>query len=133
MGLGKLGKERFSFSEGIVEMMNFKLADWPKFNEEAERLVSQLDPPTSCGAGEKLFRKAITTAAKHHIPAGYRKNYVPGRTPEVVQLQNRYDALRELDPRDPDLEDLEAEIKRTCAAVQWLLITDYYFWDAISH
>ena len=96
--------------------VNFRKADWPKYREEAEDLVSRLDPPTTCGAGEKVFREAILTASKHHIPAGYRKNYVPEKTPEVIQLQNRYDTLRGLNPQDPELEDLESEIKRTSAA-----------------
>ena len=96
--------------------INFKRADWPKFKDEAETLVSQLRPPKTCGDGEKLFRKAILTAAKHHIPAGYRKEYVPGRTPEVVDLQKRYDALRTQNPQDPALADIEGEIKRVSAA-----------------
>ena len=96
--------------------INFKKADWPKYREEAEQLVSRLDPPSTCGSGEKLFRKAVLTASKHHVPAGYRKDYVPNKSPEVIQLQNRYDALRSTNPQDPNLEDLEAEIKRTCAA-----------------
>ena len=96
--------------------INFKRADWPKFKDEAETLVSQLRPPTTCGSGEKLLRNAINTAAKHNIPAGYRKEYVPGRTAEVVDLQSRYDALRTLNPQDPALADIEIEIKRVSAA-----------------
>ena len=34
----------------------------------------------------------------------------------MIRLQNRYDTLRGLDPQDPELENIESEIKRTCAA-----------------
>ena len=95
--------------------INFKRADWPKYNEEADRLVAALPPPSSCSSGEKAFREAILTAAKHHIPAGYRKDFVPGRCPEVVALQERYDDVRSRDPSDPALADIEVEIKRASA------------------
>ena len=96
--------------------VNFNRADWTKFKEEADSLVSQLPPPSSCSSGEKLFRKAVLTASKHHIPAGCRKDFVPGRNAEVDNLQQRYDDLRSRDPRDPGLEQIETEIRRISAA-----------------
>ena len=96
--------------------VNFNRAEWTNFKEEADSLISQLPPPSSCSSGEKLFRKAVLTASKHHIPAGFRKDFVPGRNAEVDALQQQYDDLRSRDPRDPTLEQIEGEIRRVSAA-----------------
>ena len=91
---------------------NFKLANWTGYNTELDALVSQLPPPTSCSSGEKAFRDAILTASKHNIPAGYRKEFVPGRNLEAERLEADFNARRLADPQDPALEDLQLEIKR---------------------
>ena len=97
--------------------VNFNKADWPKFNAEAERLVSQLPTPSSCSSGEKLLREAVLAAAKHHIPAGYRKDFTPGRNAEVDALQKRYDEVRTRDPRDPSLEQIEGDPACRCSRI----------------
>ena len=90
---------------------NFRLADWNGYRLELERLVSQLPPPSSCASGEKDLRKAIQTAAKHHIPAGFRSDHLPNKSREVSELENRYDDLRQHDSNDPELGNLANEIK----------------------
>ena len=61
--------------------VNFRRADWEGFKTETESSFSDLALPSSCAVGEKVFRKVLLTAAKHHIPAGYRKDFVPGISP----------------------------------------------------
>ena len=89
---------------------NFCQADWTGYRNEVERLISQLPAPSSCASGEKAFRVAIQTAAKHNIPAGYVKDHCPGLHPEVLVLVNRYDALRERNPNNPGLGKLASKI-----------------------
>ena len=90
---------------------NFQRADWNGYTSELERLVSQLPPPTSCAKDEKKLRQAISTAAKHHIPAGFRKDHLPNKNREINELANRHDELRQHDPDDPELGNLATEIK----------------------
>ena len=92
--------------------INFHRADWDGFRTELESLVANLRRPTSCAEGEKRFRTAVETAAKHHIPAGYRKDYIPGKNREAEHLESEYDEVRRQDPQDPALEDLDREIRR---------------------
>ena len=92
--------------------VNFSRADWDGFNTELESLVRDLPRPSTCGKGEKLIRQAIQTASKHHIPAGYRKDFSPTKNREAESLEERYDDLRQQNPQDPSLEDLGQEIKR---------------------
>ena len=54
---------------------------------------------------------AILTAAKHHIPAGRWREYVPAKDAEVVRLEAEYEAARASDPRDPALPHLQQEIR----------------------
>ena len=90
---------------------NFHRADWNGYRVELERLVSLLPPPTSCAKDEKKLREAISTAAKHHISAGFRKDHVPGKSRQIADLEKRHDELRERDPNDPELDDLATEIR----------------------
>ena len=77
--------------------VNFLRADWEGFERETESLFSSLvPPPLSCAKGEKEFRKVLATAAKHHIPAGYRKDFRGHRIPEAVRsLIEERDSCRE--------------------------------------
>ena len=87
--------------------VNFKCADWPGYVAELETLVSQLLPPMTCSSGEKSFRDAVHTAAEHHIPAGYRKDYIPSVNREAQQLEEEFNECHLRDPQDPALPDLQ--------------------------
>ena len=89
---------------------NYKKANWRAYRDELESLVAQLPQPTSCSSGEKGFRKAIQHAAKHHIPSGYRKDFVPGKSQDIIHLEARYNRLRQSDPSDQSLPELSREI-----------------------
>ena len=91
--------------------INFGRADWNGYRDKLERLVSQLPQPTSCAAGEKDLRKAIQTAGKHHIPAGFIKHHLPCKNREIQELEKSYDDLRSRNPDDPELGNLAREIR----------------------
>ena len=92
--------------------VNFRRADWDGFQSELEGLVGGLREPKNCSQGEKLLRDAVLTASKHHIPAGRRKDFIPGKNRVTEQLEAQYDDLRSRNPQDPALDDLGREIKR---------------------
>jgi hypothetical protein len=89
---------------------NFRKADWPAFIRESEGIFRGLEKPTSCGAGEKVFRNVLLTAAKHSISAGYRREYTPGISREAADLIAQRDNLRAADPADPGIELLIHDI-----------------------
>ena len=93
--------------------INLRRADWDKFTSELELLIPQAPPPT-CAKGERILCDAIHTAAKHNIPAGYRKNFVPNLPPEAVPIRDQRDSLRASNPAHPDLPGLERQLRDVC-------------------
>jgi hypothetical protein len=93
--------------------VNFKRVKWGLFTSETERLFADLQRPTSCSTGEQLFRRVLSRAFKHHIPAGYRKDFQPGLSREAIDLTKFRDRLRELDPLDPEIPNLNQLITDT--------------------
>jgi hypothetical protein len=89
---------------------NFCKADWPAFIRESEGIFRGLETPLSCGAGEKLFRNVLQTAAKHSIPAGYRRECTPGISREAAAFIMERDNLRAADLADPAIELLNHDI-----------------------
>ena len=89
---------------------NFRLADWGKYLLETEANFASLPDPVSCDAGEKVFRGVLLEASGHCIPSGHRKNYSPGLPREAVPLVSRRDVLRQTDPTDPEIDNLNDEI-----------------------
>jgi putative aminopeptidase FrvX len=58
--------------------------------------------PTSMAKGKKVLRHVLLMAAKHNIPSGYRKDYIPDLSTEAKHLVNQRDEARSRDPKDPD-------------------------------
>ena len=98
---------------------NFKLADWRGFREESERLFARERPPRSCDSGEKAFRRILLTASKRHIPAGFRRDFVPGVPCDAVPLLSQRDALRRQNPTDPEIEALNRRIQEITVSAAW--------------
>jgi hypothetical protein len=73
-------------------------------------LFATLQQPTSCSAGEKHFRRILTKASRRHIPAGFRKDFIPGLSREVVDLKKDRDRRREQDPQDLEIAILNQRI-----------------------
>ena len=91
---------------------NFHRADWTKYRAISERLFSSLPPPTTAARAVNNFNRVLLEAAKTSIPAGYRRDFDPTLTPEVVGLTSERDAKRAQDPADPDIPTLNTEIGR---------------------
>jgi hypothetical protein len=90
--------------------INFNRAHWEGYTADSETLFSTLPPPISCAVGEKAFREALLTAAKHNIPAGRIPNFRPNLTPDTRTLIAQRDTLRAANPQDPTLPDIERDI-----------------------
>ena len=91
---------------------NFKKANWEEFTRLTEEAIRRLPAPVSCSGGIKPLNDAITRAAKRSIPAGSRREYIPGLNPEAKDALARRDALRVSSPQDPDLPALQSEVSR---------------------
>ena len=89
---------------------NFKKADWGKFKEETEDKFAELSPPTNIVKGEKIFRKIINNAAKNAIPSGRIKNIFPNVPTETATKIRERDTLREADPTNPNLTQMNKDI-----------------------
>jgi hypothetical protein len=94
---------------------SFRKADWPAFIRECETAFREQSKPTSVGAGEKIFCEILLTAFKHTIPAGFCRECAPGISREASNLIDERDALRSMDPTDPNIEILNQSISSIIA------------------
>jgi hypothetical protein len=102
--------------------VNFKKAKWGLWISETEACFANLPLPTSCSTGEKVFRKVLNDASKHHIPAGYRTDFLPGLSREPVDLTKKLDRLQNQNPQDPEIPWLNTLISQTVtsdAKLRW--------------
>jgi hypothetical protein len=53
----------------------------------------------------------MLTAAKHNIPSGFRKNFIPNLPPDAIPLVNRRDVLRQQNPNNPEILTLNNNIQ----------------------
>ncbi|XP_053968961.1 uncharacterized protein LOC128870372 [Anastrepha ludens] len=91
---------------------NFKKANWTGFTEFTEDTFAALPIPTDVRVGERAFRKVLTAAAARFIPAGSYKDIRPHFPAEAASLANERDHLRQADPGDPRIRDLNLEIRQ---------------------
>jgi hypothetical protein len=89
---------------------NFKHAKWGLYTSETEVLFDNTPLPTSCSAGEKKFHEILLVAARHHIPAEYRNDFIPGLSRESVDITKERDRRRELDRHDPVIAELNTQL-----------------------
>jgi hypothetical protein len=54
-------------------------------------------------------------ASKHAIPAGYRRECMPGISREASALIEERDELRSVDPTDPNIDVLDQSITKIIA------------------
>ena len=102
--------------------MNFRKADWEGYKGELETALEYVTRPVSCSQGEKLFRQLAHNAAKHHIPAGYRKNFKGTLPAAAKELISERDSRRETNHADPAIPVLNGQIQhclRQEAQDQW--------------
>ena len=95
---------------------SFRKANWSLFKDLTESQFSTLPLPTSCSEGEKVWRRVLTEASSRAIPAGYRKNVLPGLDIDSARLVQERDELRRRNPNDPSILDLNQRISAATAA-----------------
>ncbi|XP_053967654.1 uncharacterized protein LOC128869170 [Anastrepha ludens] len=91
--------------------INFNKADWTRFAEFTEDIFSS-PIPTDVRAGERTFRKVITTATARFILAGRIRDVCSNFPAEAAVLANERDRPRQADPGDARIKDLHSEIRQ---------------------
>ena len=91
---------------------NFNKANWTLFTTLAEELFQDIPAPVTSSGGTKTFNATLLTASKRSIPAGFRKDFNPALSSEVRDLIETRDHRRHVDPADPSITILNAEITR---------------------
>lgn len=92
--------------------VNFNKADWNGFYNFVEDRFSNINPEENPLKGEKVFREIIKKAANRYIPKGRIPNVIHNIPSEAVNLINERDNLREVDPRNPRIQDLNTDINK---------------------
>ena len=89
---------------------NLRKADWEGFTAESERRFVETPLPTSCSAGEKVFRRILSEAGRHHIPCCHVRDYCGPLRDVVLPLITERDQRLTDDPLDPSIKLLDREI-----------------------
>ena len=97
---------------GPCRYTNYRKADWDTFTLETERSFSHIPPPSSCDAGERIFRNILLKASRRNIPQGKIPNFTPGLTQETRGMIVERDRLRAANPTDGAIHLLEARIAK---------------------
>ncbi|XP_049308927.1 uncharacterized protein LOC125777706, partial [Bactrocera dorsalis] len=90
----------------------FNKANWVGFTEFTESTCDALPIPSDVCVGERQFRKVIAAATARFIPAVRIEQIRPNFPAEAAVLGNERDTLRQADPGDPRIRDLNLEIRR---------------------
>ena len=95
--------------------VNLKKANWDRYRQEVEAVLSKRSPPTDCQRDEKIFCTVLLKAASHHIPTGRHRLHEEAVPTEILDVMNRRDDLRKRDPISPELPRLNKTIQnRIC-------------------
>ena len=97
---------------GPCRYTNFRKADWETFTSETEQSFNNIPPPSSCDAGELIFRKILLKATRRNIPQGKIPDFTPGLTEHARSMIAERDRLRAANPADVTIHQLEARIDR---------------------
>ena len=74
---------------------NLKKANWEQFSYQLDAAVENIPATSEC---YDQFVNALRKVARKNIPRGCRRNYVPGLTPESIELTEEYREKYEDDP-----------------------------------
>ncbi|XP_050320929.1 uncharacterized protein LOC126753468 [Bactrocera neohumeralis] len=99
-------------SVGNRIFINFNKANWVGYRDFTESTFNALPIPMDVCVGERRFRKVIAAATARFIPAGRIAEIHPDFPAEPAVLVNERDTLRQADPVDPRMRDLNLEIRR---------------------
>ena len=90
--------------------VNFKKANWDKFQDITENRFNRLPEPENVHKAEKKFRQIINQTSKKTIPGGRIKDVVPEIPTETANKMRERDDLRTSNPDSPDIQSLNREI-----------------------
>ena len=85
--------------------VNLKKANWDRSRQEIEATLSKRSPPTDCQY------TVLLKAASHHIPTGRHRLHEEPVPAEILDVMNRRDDLRKIDPTSPELPRLNKAIQ----------------------
>jgi hypothetical protein len=89
---------------------NYGKANWDGFRELTNRMFAGLPPPQSAHTGEREFRRLILVASKRCIPHGRHHPSRAHMPATVLPLIRERDRRRTVDPADPEVPALTAQI-----------------------
>ena len=103
--LKKFNAQNFTF-------MNFAKADWPQFKTSTEKAFANARLVRDVHKAEKFFRNTLLSAAKETIPAGRIPKIYNALPTDAARLVETRDDIRNNNPADNRLPDLNREIER---------------------
>ncbi len=92
--------------------INFSKANWQGFQDLTEKIFEKARPVTNIHKAEKHFRKTLQRAARKYIPAGRLPKTYNALPTDAAKLIDKRDELRNNNPADPRLNDLNNEINQ---------------------
>ena len=92
--------------------INFSKADWQGFQNLTEKIFAKARPVTNVHKAEKHFRKTLQRAARKYIPAGRLPKIYNALPTDAAKLIDKRDEIRNTNPADPRLNDLNKEINQ---------------------
>ena len=98
--------------------INLKKANWERYQQEVEDILSSEPLPTDCQKQEKIFRAALLKSASHHIPSGRHRHHEEPLPATIQDEMSRRDGLRSSDPTSPELPLVNKEIEKAINALK---------------
>ena len=86
--------------------VNMKKANWDRYRQEVEVVLSKCSFSTDCQRDEKIFRTVLLKSASHHIHTGRHSLQEEHVQAEILDVMTRRDDLRKRDPTSPELPRL---------------------------
>ncbi|XP_037809048.1 uncharacterized protein LOC119601884 [Lucilia sericata] len=92
--------------------INQKKTNWLGFREFTDRIFNDLPAPSNVHQAESKFREAVIAAAARFIPAGRLSIVRPHFPADAARLADERDDLRNINPDDPRIVQLNHDISR---------------------
>ena len=68
--------------------VNIKKANWDRYRQEVEAVLSKCYLPTDCQKDDKIIRAVLLKAASHHIPTGRHRLHEEPVPAEIWNVMN---------------------------------------------
>ena len=81
-----------------ITYVNLKKANWDRYRQEVDAVLSNHSLPTDCQRDEKIFRTVLLKVASHHIPTGRHRLHEEPVPADILYVKNRRDDLQKRYP-----------------------------------